>query len=128
MDNPYPRHGNLLPPTHPYGWAEPPRRRRLNAKGWAVLLVLLALLCGLALGALKLGLYLWQSPVTSQAAKSAARIGTVAADAAMAHYEVPKDVRAAVKEESALLQKELFKGADPRQRPAGEASVDAPTH
>lgn len=100
-------HAAAYPPPYHYDWPERPRRR-LNRKGYAVLLVAFALLCGLLLGAVKLGLVLWQSPAAARVATGAAKIGTAAADAAMKEAKVPKEVRAAVKEEAAALGQEIL--------------------
>ena len=87
-----------------------PRRRRLNNKGIAVVLILLVLVCALGLGIVKLGLMVWNAPVTAKVANSSVRIGTAVADAAMEHYEVPKEVRQVVTEEADTLRQEVFAG------------------
>lgn len=110
-------------PHDPYGWAEPPRRRRrLSRKGIAVLLTIFAVFCALGLAVLKLGLLIWHAPATPQVVNSAARIGTVAADLAMEEAEVPEELREAVTEEADTLRREFIaptKGSpQPSSQPA----------
>lgn len=114
MYEPAPHHAGSPLPLHPYGWTEPPRRRRrrLSRKGVFVLLAVFAVFCALCLALLKLGLVVWHAPVTQQVANSAARIGTVAADVAMKEAEVPEDLRKAVTAEAETIRREVI--APPR--------------
>lgn len=84
-------------------WDAPRRRRRLNGKGYAVLLLALVVMAGLFLGALKISLAIWNSPLTPQLVKSAAKVGSVAADAAMKEAKVPEKVRKTALEEAERL-------------------------
>jgi hypothetical protein len=121
-------HHRAYPAPHdPYGWPEPPRRRRLSRKGIAVLLALFAFLCLIGLAVLKLGIVVWNAPATPVVANSAARIGTIAADLAMKEAEVPEELREAVSEEADTLRRELIApetGASARPaRPAPAAAA-----
>ncbi len=80
-----------------------PRRRRLNNKGYAVLLLALIIFAALLLGTLKLGLALWNSPLTPHVVQSAAKVGAVAADAAMKEAKIPEKVRKTAIEEAERL-------------------------
>ncbi len=113
MYDPYAPHGYA--PVHPYEWAPP--RRRLNGKGVTVVLILLALLCASGLAVLKLGLVVWNSPLTPKVADSAVRIGTAAADVAMKESKVPDEVRTVVTNEAELLREEMFAASEAMMEP-----------
>jgi hypothetical protein len=120
--NPY-----RYPPAHPEGWDRPLHRRRLNGRGVTVVLILFALLCAAILAVLKLGLVVWNSPLTPVAANSAARIGTAVADAAMEEVEIPYEVRRTVTEEADTMRREVLgdpgRGGQPRAGSNANATV-----
>ena len=121
-------HNRAYPAAHdPYGWPEPPRRRRrrLSRKGVTVLLTLFAFLCVAGLAVLKLGLVVWNAPATPVVANSAARIGTIAADLAMKDAEVPEELREVVTEEADSLRRELIAPAAGAAEPPAPAATAA---
>jgi hypothetical protein len=76
----------------------------LNSKGVSLLLFVFIFAIPLAMSVIKLSVAFWNSQGGGQAAKSAERLGFVAADAAMDEYGVPKELQKAIKEEAKVFR------------------------
>lgn len=115
-------------PPHPhfdYGYhgVPPEVRKRRRFKLMVAAFILFVLACGAALAALKVGLFLYQSPAAAKVGDSAANIGIVAADVAMQHYKVPDDARKEIVRQTSDIKKATTGSAGPK--PIAEKSEAA---